>query len=88
MCKITQGETKMNQHEFLFPQSSYYGKATPENIAFNQKLQEFSHKVNYISGFQTAGKIPARLAYLLVEELWKELQQTKEKLDNGKKAQL
>ncbi len=75
----------MDKHEFIFPHSSYYGKETPENIAFNKTLQEFSHKVNYISGLQTAGKIPARLAYLLVEELWKELKQTKEKLDNAKK---
>ena len=86
MCKTTQGETKMNQHEFIFPQSSYYGKGTPENIAFNGKLQEFSHKVNYISGLQTAGKIPARLAYLQVQELWQELKQTKQKLDSAKKA--
>ncbi len=78
----------MNKHEFLYPQSSYYGKETPENIAFNQKLQEFSHKLNYISGFQTAGKIPPRLAYLQVEELWQELEETKEKLDNRKKTQL
>ena len=49
----------MNQYNFLYPQSSYYGKVTPKNIAFNGKLQEFSHKVNYISGLQTAGKISA-----------------------------
>ncbi|MGD1807677.1 DUF7219 family protein [Dapis sp. BLCC M126] len=75
----------MNKYEFICPQSSYYGKETPENIAFNKKLQEFSHKLNYISGFQTAGKIPSRLAYLQVEKLWKELEKTKEKLDSAKK---
>ncbi|NEQ40852.1 MAG: hypothetical protein F6K40_33390 [Okeania sp. SIO3I5] len=74
----------MNKHKFIFPQSSYYGKGTPENTAFNEKLQEFSHKLNYISAFQTAGKIPARLAYIQVEELWQELKQTKEKLDSAK----
>ncbi len=78
----------MNKHEFLCPKSSYYGKKTPENIAFHEKLQEFSHKINYISGFQTAGKISARLAYLRVEELWKELKQTKQQLDSQKKTQI
>ena len=69
----------MNQYNFLYPQSSYYGKVTPKNIAFNGKLQEFSHKVNYISGLQTAGKISAILAYLKVEELWQDLEKIKQK---------
>ncbi|MCL2932418.1 MAG: hypothetical protein MGG11_09145 [Trichodesmium sp. MAG_R03] len=69
----------MNQHDFLYPQSSYYGKKTPKNIAFNGKLQEFSHKVNYIIALQTAGKISAIFAYLQVEELWQDLEKIKQK---------
>lgn len=78
----------MNKSEFLYPRSRYYGKATPENVAFDAKLQEFSHKINYISGLQTAGKISAKLAYLQVQELWQQLEDTKKELDRAKKAQI
>ncbi|MDE5105883.1 MAG: hypothetical protein O4808_01995, partial [Trichodesmium sp. St17_bin3_1_1] len=55
------------------------GKSHPEDIAFNEKLQKFSHQLNYIIGLQTAGKISAILAYLQVQELWEELEQVKQK---------
>ena len=55
------------------------GKSHPKNIAFNEKLQKFSHKLNYIIGLQTAAKISTILAYLQVQELWEELEQVKQK---------
>lgn len=67
----------MKKGEFLYPQSRYYGKATPENINFNAKLQEFSHKINYISGLQTSGKISTQSAYLQIQELWEQLEKIK-----------
>jgi isocitrate lyase len=78
----------MNKYDFIYQKSSYYGKATPENIEFNKKLQEYSQKLIYLSGFQTAGKISATSAYKQAEKLWQELEQTKKQLDCTKTTQL
>ncbi|MDJ0557329.1 MAG: hypothetical protein QNJ68_23350 [Microcoleaceae cyanobacterium MO_207.B10] len=78
----------MKKSDFLYPKSRYYGKATPENIAFDAKLQEFSQQVNYISNLQTAGKISPRTAYLKVEALWQKLEKSKENLDIYKRTKI
>lgn len=88
LVKFNQGENQMNKSEFLYPRSRYYGKGTPENIAFDAKLQDFSQQVNYISNLQTAGKISSKLAYLKVEELWEQLENTKKQLDAAKRSQI
>lgn len=67
----------MKKGEFLYTQSRYYGQATPANINFNRKLQEFSHKINYISALQTSGKISPTSAYLQIQELWEQLEKIK-----------
>ncbi|NEP83222.1 MAG: hypothetical protein F6K39_36840 [Okeania sp. SIO3B3] len=67
----------MKKSEFLYPQSRYYGQGTPANINFNAKLQEFSHKISYISALQTSGKISATSAYLQIQELWEKLETIK-----------
>lgn len=71
----------MHKSEFLYPRSRYYGQATPENIAFDAKLQEFSQQINYISNLQTAGKISSTVAYLKVEELWEQLEEMRKQLN-------
>ncbi|NEQ77320.1 MAG: hypothetical protein F6K24_06000 [Okeania sp. SIO2D1] len=71
----------MKKGEFLYPQSRYYGQATPANINFNAKLQEFSHKISYISALQTSGKISISSAYLQIQELWEQLEKIKK--DSG-----
>lgn len=65
---------------FLFPQSRYYGKVTPEALAFNANLQEFATKVNYISALATNGKITLAKAWTDIEELWEELENSKKQL--------
>ncbi|WP_353735983.1 MULTISPECIES: hypothetical protein [unclassified Okeania] len=79
--EINSGKAEMKKDEFLYPQSPYYGQATPANINFNAKLQEFSHKINYISGLQTSGKISTTSAYLQIQELWEQLEKIKK--DSG-----
>ncbi len=49
-----------NNHEkekFLDPTAKYYGKFTPENLAFNANLQEFAQRVSYLCGLESNGKI-------------------------------
>ena len=68
---------------FLHPQSRYYGEFTPENLAFNANLQEFAHKISYISALQTGGKLAPEQAYEQVKCLWKQLKQSKKAMKIG-----
>ncbi len=73
----------MKTCDFLYPHSRYFGHFTPENLAFNANLQDFSQKVNYICCLQTGGKIAPEVAYLEIRALWQELKQAKQQLRIG-----
>jgi hypothetical protein len=68
----------VSKQNFLYPRSSYYGKLTAENLIFNSNLQEFAQKVGFISNLYTGGKISSEEAYLQIEQLWEQLQQSKQ----------
>ncbi|MBD2176934.1 hypothetical protein H6F42_08425 [Pseudanabaena sp. FACHB-1998] len=70
----------MSHTKFMFPQSRYYGTFTPENLMFNANLQEFSHRVSIICALETGGKLSAHEAYSKIEELWQQLNQSKQNL--------
>ena len=69
-----------NTTKFLFPQSRYYGKFTPENLVFNANLQEFSHRVSIICALETGGKISPQEAYTQIAKLWQHVEQSKQNL--------
>lgn len=69
-----------SKNSFLYPRSSYYGKFTPEALAFNANLQEFAQKVAYIAGLETAGKLSPEQAYERLSCLWQQLKQSKKGL--------
>jgi hypothetical protein len=73
----------VSKNNFLYPQSRYYGVFTPEKLAFNANLQEFSHKISYISALQAGGKLSPEQAYEQVKYLWKQLKQSKKELRIG-----
>ncbi|MEB3278785.1 MAG: hypothetical protein VKK42_07650 [Lyngbya sp.] len=74
----------MNERDkFLYPQSRYRGEFTPENLVFNSNIQEFAHKINYICGLETNGKITPEEAYYRIKELWKQLKASKKNLNIG-----
>lgn len=75
---------QMSKNSFLYPQSRYYGRFTPEHLAFNANLQEFAQKVSYISGLETGGKLSSEEAYNKIKCLWKELKQSKKASGIGK----
>ncbi len=69
--------------DFLSPRNRYYGKFTPENLAFNANLQEFAHKVSFICALETNGKISPEQAYEDIKALWDRLKSSKEQLRIG-----
>ena len=71
----------MEPKNFLYPYYPYHGKFKLNTLAFNANLQEFSHRVGYISNLHTGGKLSSNEAYQALESLWHELQTTKRKLN-------
>ncbi|HLO46918.1 MAG TPA: hypothetical protein VK211_00610 [Kamptonema sp.] len=74
----------MNNSNFLYPKYRYYGDVNPENLVFDANLQEFAHRVSYISALATNGKISLEQAFSDIELLWKELENSKQQLGVGK----
>jgi hypothetical protein len=73
-----------SKNSFLYPRSRYYGRFTPEALAFNANLQEFAQKISYISALETGGKLSPDQAYEQVKSLWKQLKQSKKAMGIGK----
>lgn len=65
----------------MFPQSRYYGEITPENLMFNSNLQEFSHRLSIISALETGGQISSQEAFMLIADLWRQLELSKQNLE-------
>jgi hypothetical protein len=73
-------ENPIDKPNYLYPRSRYYGKFTPQQLAFNANLQEFAHKISYICGLETGGKITPNEAYEQIRLLWKQLKESKQGL--------
>jgi hypothetical protein len=73
----------VNKETFLLPRSRYRGQVKPENLVFNANLQEFSHRVSYISGLETNGKLSPEQSYKQIKALWKELKRSRKQLGIG-----
>jgi len=72
---------KISKNSFLYPRSRYYGPFTPEYLAFNANLQEFSQRVSYIVALETGGKLSPEQAYEQMKCLWKQLKQSKKAMN-------
>lgn len=70
----------VSKDNFFYPRSRYYGTFTPETLAFNANLQEFSQKVSYISALETGGKLSSEQAYKQIKTLWKQLKRSRKAL--------
>jgi hypothetical protein len=76
----------MNKRDFIQPRSYYYGDFSPQNLAFNQNLQDFSNEIGIIVALETGGKLDPQEAYKKIKKLFKELKASKKGLldsDNG-----
>lgn len=76
----TSNSNASSKDDFLYPRSKYYGDFSPEDLAFNANLQEFSQRVGHICSLETGGKITAAEAYTQVKQAWKELKESKKGL--------
>lgn len=71
----------MNKEDFLNPKGTYRGEPySPQTLAFNANLQEFTNKISYIVGLETNGKLTAQEAYKQIKKLWKGLKTSKKNL--------
>lgn len=69
-----------SKDDFLFPRSTYWGKASLQNLTFNANLQEFAQRVSFICNLETGGKISSEEAYTQIKDLWKQLKLSKKNL--------
>ena len=65
---------------FLSPLSRYYGKFSPEQLAFNANLQEFAQRVSLLCGLETGGKLSPDETYQQIKVLWQDLTESKKQL--------
>ncbi|MEH2053446.1 DUF7219 family protein [Nostoc sp.] len=72
-----------DKNSFLYPRDRYHGKFQPNNLIFNANLQEFSQKVSYITSLETGGKLSPEEAFSKIATLWKQLENSKNKLEIG-----
>lgn len=66
-----------DKERFMNPISSYRGEFSPENLAFNANLQEFTNRISIICALETGGKISSIEAYQQIKHLWTELDKSK-----------
>ena len=81
-----QDSHQRDKEKLLYPQARYYGQIKPENLVFNANLQEFSHKVSYITNLETSGKLAPQEAYTKIKALWKQLKRSKKELGIGNES--
>lgn len=76
----------ITKENFLCPRSRYYGHFTPENLLFNDNLQEFAIRVSYIANLETGGKISPEDSYEQLKTLWTKFESVIQQLHIAEKA--
>jgi hypothetical protein len=70
----------IEKERFMNPISRYRGEFSPENIAFDANLQEFTNRISIICALETGGKISPIEPYQQIKDLWTDLEQSKKNL--------
>lgn len=73
------------KNRFLYPHSTYHGEFSPEHLAFNANLQEFAQRISVICALETNGKISPEEAYEQIQQLYRQLRESKKGLGIGEK---
>lgn len=71
----------MNNRNYLIHKSKFRGKWTPENVVFDDNLQEFSQRVGFICALESNGKLSPIDAYRQIKQLFKQLKKSKRGLN-------
>ncbi|WP_103668790.1 hypothetical protein [Pseudanabaena sp. BC1403] len=69
-----------DKDRFLNPISNFRGEFSPQNLAFNANLQEFTNRISIICALETGGKISSNEAYRQIKELWIKLDTSRQNL--------
>ena len=69
-----------NKDRFFNPISTYKGEFSPENLAFDANLQEFTNRISIICALETGGRISPLEAYQQIKDLWEKLDQSRKNL--------
>ena len=72
--------SNLNKDSFLNPISNFRGEFSPQNLAFDANLQEFTNRISIICALETGGKISPNEAYHQIKELWNKLEQSRQNL--------
>lgn len=80
MADLNPSSNRQDRDRLLCPHSRYYGEFSPQNLIFNANLQEFAHRVGYISSLNTGGKLSPEDAYQQISGLYQQLKQSKQSL--------
>ena len=68
------------KRNLLYPRLKFRGDFKPENLMFDDNLQQFSQEVSYIVGLEINGKITPYIAYQRIKRLYKKLKNSKNNL--------
>jgi hypothetical protein len=69
-----------DKDRFFNPISNFRGEFSPQNLAFNANLQEFTNRSSIICALETGGKISSNEAYQQIKELWIKLDASRQNL--------
>ena len=69
-----------DKDRFLNPISNFRGEFSPQNLAFNANLQEFTNRISIICALETGCKISSNEAYRQIKELWIKLDTSRQNL--------
>ncbi|MEL7036613.1 MAG: hypothetical protein AAFO04_13470 [Cyanobacteria bacterium J06592_8] len=72
----------MEKNNFSHPDNRSRGEGTPENIAFERQLQQFSQQVSMIVGLHTGGKLSSQESYQRIKHFWKQVKAVRKELRN------
>lgn len=70
----------LDKDRFFNPISNFRGEFSPQNLAFDANLQEFTNRISIICALETGGKISPNEAYQQIKELWNKLDKSREHL--------
>lgn len=69
-----------DKDRFFNPIFNFRGEFSPQNLAFNANLQEFTNRISIICALETGGKISSNEAYQQIKELWIKLDASRQNL--------
>jgi hypothetical protein len=72
--------SNIDKDRYINPRHTFRGEFTPENLAFDANLQEFTNRISIICALETGGKISPIDAYQRIKDLWTELDKSKQNL--------